>query len=111
MIKNNPKGPNGFWLCEDDGNIGNFSNEFLLNKVNNKDWDFFQDEYPPFLARVESLGLGFQTSGSIDKISSPINFDVLFEVLDKMQEMPSAKKEQMLEQLKVYRVHLFLQRK
>lgn len=96
------------WLCEDDGDVGDFSNDLLRKKLDAKDWDFFQDEYPRFLARVESLGLGFNTQGTLG-IDSPINFDVLFEVCDRIQEIPYDKKTTMLEQLKIYRVAVFYQ--
>lgn len=104
FISKHEKGVNGVWLCEDDGHIGDFSNEMLLNKVKTKDWEFFQEEYPRFLARVEGLGYGFQTPGT-SGINSPINFGLLYEVCDKIQEMPFDMKTQMVEQLKIYRVN------
>lgn len=102
-ISKHPKGPTAIWLCEDDGDIGDFSNDLLLKKLDAKDWDFFQDEYPRFLSRVEGLGMGFLTQGT-PGIDSPINFNLLYEVCDRIQEMPADKKATMLDQLKIYRV-------
>lgn len=104
VVMKHPKGSQGVWLCEDDGDIGNFSNDVLASKVKSQDWAFFKDEYPRFLARVEGLGLGFQTPGH-DGHAAPINFSLLYEVCDCIQEMPAGMKSDMMEQLKIYRVN------
>lgn len=93
------------WLCEDFGHIGEFSNDLIAEKIRAKDWAFFQEEYPRFLARVEGLGTGFQTLGDAS-VRSPINFGLIQQVSDAIQEMPADKKQEMLEHLKIYRVDL-----
>lgn len=103
VISKHSKGVQGVWLCEDDGDIGDFSNSLLEAKIKTKDWDFFQDEYPRFLARAEGLGTGFQSDGN-SALTSPIKFSLIYEVCDLIQDMPHDKKSQMLEQLKIYRV-------
>lgn len=97
-------GPSAMWLCEDDGDIGNFSNELILAKTNERDLDFFQNDYVRFLARVEGLALGFSQSGSQPAWLSPIDFDLIARVSHIVQDMNGLQRAAMGENLKTYRV-------
>lgn len=99
-------GPSAMWLCVDDGDIGNFSNEIILAKVNSADLDFFQNDYVRFLARVEGLALGFVKPGAIGW-NSAIDFDLILKVCEVVQNMPGLQRQAMAENLRTYRVLAF----
>lgn len=101
-------GPSAMWLCVDDGDIGNFSHEVILAKVNSKDFDFFQNDYVRFLARVEGLAQGFSRADQTQPTwQSPIDFDLILRVCDLIQEMEGSQRIAMSENLRTYRVSLF----
>ena len=97
------------WLCDDDGEVGDFSNKVISTKVQVKDWEFFQEEYPRFLARVENLGTGFTVDGGED-YKSRVNFALIRSVCDVLQDMPVGAKKIMISNLKTYRVRYGLPR-
>lgn len=102
-ITSAPKGINGTWLCDDDGEAGNFSNPILQAKIDDKDWEFFENDYVRCLARIESLGIAFSKTPD-QSYKDDIDFDLLAKLCLCVQEMPYEKKQKMLENLKVHRV-------
>jgi hypothetical protein len=97
---------NSLWICDDDGDIGNFSNEIIRAKVDSRDFGFFENEYVRFLARVEGLSLGF-IKGESRSYNSEIDYALIHRVCELVQDMPSAKKRSMFDNLQAYRVDLF----
>lgn len=90
------------WLCEDDGDIGNFSNHVILAKINSKDFEFFVQDYPRFLARIEGLALGFSNSQK-PTYTDEIDFSMIQKVCDFVESMSSNQREGLSENLKIYR--------
>ena len=77
-----PGGVNSAWICDDDGNIGNFSNQIIIAKCNEQDFGFFVNDYVRFIARIEGLSLGF-VRGMVPEhpcASSAIDFDLIHKV-------------------------------
>lgn len=108
-IVDNPSGVNGANLCDDDGDVGDFSNEVLLEKANKKDYEFFENEYVRFISRLEALATGFvlnQSTEEAGKVPAPdagIDFVLLHKVCMTVQDMPVDAKTRMLENLQAYR--------
>lgn len=91
------------WLCEDDGDIGDFSNERLKKACKEKEFGFFENEYVKFLARIEGLGTGFCLEGS-SSLDGGIDLQAIREISETIQEMSEDSKNCMMENLKIFRV-------
>ena len=102
-LKSGNGGVDSMWLCDEDGDIGNFSNQIILAKTKEKDFDFFVQDYPRFLARIEGLALGFSTSQK-PTYRDNIDFDLIQNVCDVVELMEASNKSAMSETLKTYRV-------
>lgn len=98
-------GINSQWICDDDGDIGQFPNELIDAKCQAKDYSFFENDYVRFIARVEGLALGF-VKGMVPETpsaSSPIDFGLIHRVCLVVQDMPAESKSRMFENLRAYR--------
>jgi hypothetical protein len=107
LICADPAKINNFWICDDDGDVGNFSNEVIKAKVQAKDFGFFENDYVRFLARVDAMGLGF-IKGEDKTYESDIDFELIQKVCEVVQEMPQDKKKNMYDNLHAYRVYFEL---
>lgn len=94
---------NSLWICDDDGDIGNFSNELIRAKIDSNDYAFFENDYVRFLARIEGLALGF-IKGNPNSYNSEIDFSLIHKVCDVIQDMPTSNKLAMYDNLQAYRV-------
>lgn len=105
-ITSNTSGVNGAWICDDDGDIGNLTNQLLLSKIESNDVDFFENEYVRFIARVEGLGTGFTKQSEQSDSLSPdakIDFGLIEKVCIAVQNMSADAKGRMFDNLRSYR--------
>ncbi len=105
-ITESPNGVNGSWICDDDGDIGDFSNQVLISKVEANDYDFFENDYVRFIARVEGLGTGFKKNSDQNEsmiLDDAIDFALINKVCNAIQDMPASSKNRMFDNLRAYR--------
>lgn len=91
------------FICDDFGAIPSPSQETLRQKMISNDAVYFEEEYVRYLARVEALGSGF-VLGDKGVDGEDIDFELLSEVSNFIQNLSESSRETMGENLRIYRV-------